>query len=226
MVFPKERMIVVVPADPNAVLACVDFGERCALIRKHAADTYGEEIDGAGWTLCEVKPYVSRLFIEKFTCRKRKFSRDLTWEAEFGRAEDVEFLDGLARTHGLLTITGYYQAVQKARAEVDAQANEAHEMVSSWTHDLTSADLLKRLEFDQQNRGHLIDHYTHGWYYVVISDSGSEYFKARDTRALLSSLIVQTKEAIARGVEVRFGYCLREYTEGKEWRMAPCGWTE
>lgn len=220
-VFPLEQVIVVVPADPNDPLVYRDFAERFDRIQSQARDDHSIEIGRAGWTLYEIKPYEKRLVAEKYTFSQRFFSRTADVTSEFAGVDDIGLLDQIATRHGLPTITEYFRAVEKMRADANAQANEAHVMITSWTKDLPVKELLSNLIFDRENKQHLLDHYKHGWHYGVHYLDRSDYYQAADTHSLLASLIFHAEEAVAQKQQIRFGYCLREFTPNIDWKSAP-----
>jgi len=227
VVFPDEQIAVTFPADPtnNAGLqgwAAADRREKIA----EAAEDKGVKINWTKWVYYEVSPFPEHNHVRKYAAKvvrgllKRPHAE---WEEAMADDQDMATLDAVAMKAGLPTIGEYYRQVCEDRESTKSLEDAAHKMISKWTNQWPStAELLAQLKSDEDNRMYLVEHYKHGWYYIVQRGKQEAYFRTKNTRTLLRSFILHAEEAENNGELIRFAYVLREYMpEGIDWQPSP-----
>lgn len=227
VVFPQALTAVVFPADPNErALSDWDSPARRDKIAAVASEEKGLKILWRKWRYYEVSPYPEQLLIRKYEVGlvRNLLSGGHTdgSEAE-ASAPEMEKLDALAKAAGLPTIGEYYTQICEERKTTGSLAEAAHAMVSVWTHEWPStAALLAQLKNDLAHRMYLVNHYKHGWYYIVKRGEQEEFFRTKNTETLLRSFILHAEEAEKKGQKIRFVYCMREYMPaGIDWKQSP-----
>jgi hypothetical protein len=229
VVFPEDAIAVAFPADPNhrALMGWADPFRRRLKIEA-AATERGVRINWLKWAYYEVSPYPERLIVRKYTPKsgrliKKLLQSEAEWEEALASEADFEKLAAVAKKESLPTIGEYYRQVCEDRATEKTLEDEAHTMISAWTHQWPStAELLAQLRADERDRMYLVKHYKHGWYYTVTRGDKKGYFRTKNTETLLRAFILHAEEAEKNGEGIRFAYCLREYMpEGIEWLPSP-----
>ena len=136
--------------------------------------------------------YPERLLVFRFSIviKKKLFSTSEEWIDEPAEQSEIDQLDAIAQGAGLPTLGEYYRDIQADRAANKSFENAAHEMVSSWTHRKPTKELLAQFRSDLETKYSQVQHYKHGWHYIVDVDGKNTYYRCQNTEVMLRSFIL------------------------------------